>query len=69
MDRSINQDIRVELGYKEFYFKDIMKAVNFARTACSSIEDKYSKDEVRLVIDFKCVDSDDSEEVQDEEDD
>ena len=65
---TINQDIRVEIGYKEFYFTDVMRAVSFARTALSSIEEKYGNTEVRVVIDFK-RDSEGSEEQYEEEDD
>lgn len=65
---TINQDIRVEIGYKEFYFTDVMRAVSFARTALSSIEEKYGDTEVRVVIDFKRG-SEGSEEQYEEEDD
>lgn len=66
---TINQDIRVEIGYKEFYFTDVMRAVSFARTACKSIEDKYKDTEVRVVIDFKRGSEDSSDMFNDEEDD
>ena len=65
---TINQDIRVEIGYKEFYFNDVMRAVSFARTALKSIEEKYGDTEVRVVIDFKRG-SEGSEEQYEEEDD
>ena len=66
---TINQDIRVEIGYKEFYFTDVMRAVSFARTACKSIEDKYKDTEVRVVIDFKRGSEDSSDMFNDEDDD
>lgn len=66
---TINQDIRVEIGYKEFYFTDVMRAVSFARTACKSIEDKYKDTEVRVVVDFKRGSEDSSDMFNDEEDD
>ena len=66
---TINQDIRVEIGYKEFYFTDVMRAVSFARTALSSIEEKYGDTEVRVVIDFKRGSEDSSDTFIDEEDD
>ena len=66
---TINQDIRVEIGYKEFYFNDVMRAVSFARTALKSIEEKYGDTEVRVVIDFKRGSEDSSNTFIDEEDD
>ena len=66
---TINQDIRVEIGYKEFYFTDVMRAVSFARAACKSIEDKYKDTEIRVVVDFKRGSEDSSDTFTDEEDD